>query len=300
MKIIDGHAHVFETLKGFAARGELRAIGKGLARWSNGDVDAMIPEGYGDREFTGESLIRLMDENQIERAVLLQGSYYGFQNEYTAEVVSQYPDRFVGAATFDPFCKRAEELYQRLFGELGFRILKFETSTGGGLMGYHKDYPLDIGLEPWIGKTASAGHTLVLDIGSPGMSSFQPEAVRNIAQKYPEMKIVICHLLACHKQDEETLKQALEILTLPNVWFDLAAVPFNLMPERGPFKTSQRYVGIAKEIVGYNKLIWGTDAPSVLCHESYQDLLNYVFEIPGIKEEELSAILYQNARDVYF
>lgn len=74
LKIIDGHVHLVEKIAGFCRRGELRA---------NGDIMKLIPRGYGDKDFTGEALIRLMDDNDIEKAALMQGSLYGFQNEYS-------------------------------------------------------------------------------------------------------------------------------------------------------------------------------------------------------------------------
>lgn len=37
--------------------------------------------------FTADDLVSVMDENGVEKAVLLQGQFFGFQNEYTAEAV---------------------------------------------------------------------------------------------------------------------------------------------------------------------------------------------------------------------
>ncbi|MFR5410778.1 MAG: amidohydrolase family protein, partial [Enterocloster bolteae] len=130
MKLIDAHTHVFEQLCGFGPRGELRPIGGGKARWANGDEIEMIPPGLGERSFTADTLAALLRENHVERAVLLQGSFYGFQNEYVLESARRYPDLFVPAATCDPFCKEAEYLLHRFIHEKGFRIVKFETSSG--------------------------------------------------------------------------------------------------------------------------------------------------------------------------
>ena len=35
-----------------------------------------------------------MDRNEVERAVLMQGSMYGFQKRYYGELLRRYPDRF--------------------------------------------------------------------------------------------------------------------------------------------------------------------------------------------------------------
>lgn len=299
MKILDAHTHVFEYLSSFRGEGEIRAIGGGKARWANGQIVEMIPPELGDKGFEVETLVKVMKENQVEKAVLLQGSFYGFHNEYVAEAMHKYPEMFLGAGTFDPFARYADQIYERLTHELRFRVIKFETSTGGGLMSYHEAYDLFEVFDPIVEKMENNGQVLVLDIGSPGMTSYQPEAVARLAKKYPKVHMIICHLLAPTLEDEEALREGLNILKADNIWFDLAAVPFNVKPEKYPYPTGQKYIAMAKEIVGAEKLIWGTDVPSVLVHDSYQNLLTFVIESGIFTEEELKGVLYENAMLAY-
>ena len=53
----------------------------------------VIPSQFGGDSVTAEHILEIMDQNQVEKAVLLQGNYYGFQNLYTHEAVKRYPDR---------------------------------------------------------------------------------------------------------------------------------------------------------------------------------------------------------------
>ena len=299
MRLLDAHCHVFEYLSSFRGEGEIRAIGGGKARWANGQIVSMIPPHLGDKGFETETLVKFLREKGVEKAVLLQGSFYGFHNEYVAEAVKSYPDLFLGAGTFDPFAKYADQIYERLTYELGFRVLKFETSTGGGLMSYHEAYDLFEVFDSIVKKMDQNKQVLVLDIGSPGMSSFQPQAVAKLAKKYPKVNMIICHLLAPTLKDEEALRSGLEILKADNIWFDLAAVPFNVKPENYPYPTGQKYIAMAKEIVGAEKLIWGTDVPSVLVHDTYEELLSFVSEAGIFTEEELAGVLYENAIEAY-
>ena len=300
MKIIDTHVHVFETLKGFNGKGELRPIGNGRGRFANGEEVNMIPPELGETAFTADTCYQFLKEQGVEKAVLLQGSFYGFQNEYAIEAAEKYPDMFLPAGTFDPFGCCAGQIYDRLTREMGVRVLKFEVSTGCGITSYHKDFNLaqDMG---WIAEKCDENNqVLVLDIGSPGMTSFQPQAVAALAKKHPSLKIVVCHLLAPTRKDEEALKRGLEILALPNVYFDLAAIPHNVQPEDYPFPTGIRYIEAARDIVGYDKLMWGTDIPSVLFRASYKELLNYMADSGIFNEEELNAVVYDNALKVFF
>lgn len=299
MNVLDAHTHIFEYLKGFGGNGELRPIGGGKARWADGTVVSMIPPGLGDTAFTAEALLKLLEENGVGRAVLLQGSFYGFQNEYVAEAVKKYPDKFLGAGTYDPFAKNADAVYERLTEELGFRAMKFETSTGGGLMSYHDHYDIYQRFHDIAGKMVTHNQTLVLDIGSPGMSSFQPGAVKRLAEEYPELHIVICHLLAPRPSDWKALEKGLLELDQKHIWFDLAAVPFNVQPEQNPYPTGLSFIRMASELIGYKKLLWGTDVPSVLNYDSYQGLLSYLTDSGIFAGEALEAVLYGNAVEAY-
>ena len=131
------------------------------------------------------------------------------------------------------------------------------------------------------------------------MDSYQPEAVRNIALKYPNLRIVVCHLLAPGRKGGDRMKYDLECLSLPNVWFDLAALPYFQMPESWPFPTAQKHIVEAANIVGHKKLIQGTDTPSVLLYEKYGDLINYIREIPDFTNIEKEDILGNNALEAY-
>jgi len=301
MKIIDAHTHIFENISGFGHRGELRGIGNGIARWANGDDIALIPPELGDKSFEAESLVSFLDNNGIEKAILLQGSYYGFQNEYVWETVRRWPHLFVASATLDPFCKSAAEIFENLLEEKKFTIFKFEISSGGGLMGYHQDFDIAGNVFSGIFERISDSHgTLVLDIGSPGMASFQPQAVAAVAKRHPNMKIVLCHLLAPRRNDGEELERSLNMLNFTNVCFDLSAMPFNVSPEQYPYPTAQKFLAIAKNIVGVNKLIWGSDIPGTLLHGSYDKQINYILESDLFTPDELERVFYNNAMDVYF
>ena len=76
-------------------------------------------------------------------------------------------------------------------------------------------------------------------------------------------------------------------------------MPFNVQPEAYPDPTGIRYIRDACSIVGYEKLLWGTDIPSVLCSDSYQHLADYFVQGGGFSEHEVRAIFYGNAMKAY-
>ena len=105
MKIIDAHAHVVQCIAGFTSRGELRSAGGGRARYADGSEFQMIPQKFGE-SFTADDLVSVMDENGVEKAVLLQGQFFGFQNEYTAEAVKKVSAQVCGGGVVRPVLRK--------------------------------------------------------------------------------------------------------------------------------------------------------------------------------------------------
>jgi len=301
MKIIDAHAHVVQCIAGTGSQGELRPCGGGKAVYATGQVIQMLPKEFGEYDAKPEDLIKVMDAHGVEKAVLLQGNYFGFQNLYTHEAVQKYPDRFVGAATYDPFCVQTEDIKRYLFDELKFKIVKFEVSNGSGLMCNHPTVDLDGEvMNQEYRYAAEHDLTFVIDIGRPRNNCWQVDALRSAILKYPDMKFVICHLLAPQLGDGELLKRSLEKLALPNVWFDLAALCLNSKPETYPYPTAREYVKYGVDIVGADRLMWGSDMPSAMTRDTYQHFIDFVKENPLLSEEDKKKIFYDNAQKVFF
>jgi hypothetical protein len=301
MKIIDAHAHVVQYIAGFTSRGELRGIGGGKAKYADGQTFQMLPPELGDFGVAPEKLIEVMDENSVEKAVLLQGQYFGFQNEYTAEAIKKYPDRFTGAASYDPFCNKVDDVKNYLFKTLGFKAVKFEVSNGSGLMAYHP--PIDLNGEVMNKEYAYASDnnlTFVIDIGRPRNCCWQVENLAAAIKKYKDVTFVICHLLAPQRDDNELLKVALGKLVMSNVYFDLASLGHNQQPEKFPYPTAVKHLATAKSVVGADKLMFGTDMPGNLCRDTYAHLRDYIIDGNVFTQSELEDIFYNTANKIYF
>ena len=301
MKIIDAHAHVAQYIAGFTSKGELRAVGQGKAQYSTGEIFQMFPPEMGDIGVSPEALLKVMDENDVEKAVLLQGNWLGFHNQYTYEAVIKYPERFVGAATYDPFCVNVEAVKKRLFDDLGFKIVKFELSTGSGLMANRPPVYLDgTVMNGCYAHAREKGLTVVMDIGRPNCPCWQVDALASAISKYPEVTIVICHLLAPQRGDVQILSDALQKLKMPNVYFDLASLANNQKPESFPYPTASKHLETAKNTVGADRLMFGSDMPSALARDSYTHLKDYIIQSGVFNEKELQDVFYNTAYKVFF
>ena len=76
MRVIDSHAHLVQYIAGTGAGGELRSIGGGMARYASGQIVRMIPEEFHTDGVSAEQFLQVMDQNGVEKAVLLQGNFY--------------------------------------------------------------------------------------------------------------------------------------------------------------------------------------------------------------------------------
>ncbi|MGT2906917.1 amidohydrolase family protein [Streptococcus dentiloxodontae] len=306
MKKIDGHSHIVAATAGYNGNGRMTPLGSGYTIWDNGELIKLYPDGYGDTDFTAESFLRLLDENGIDKAVLLQGSLHGYQNYYTYLAVKRYPDRFIGAFSVDPFADSALSIVRRHVEELGFRAIKFEISQGGGIHGYHGNTPFRLDTDPKIAQILNylsdyPGFVVTVDYGNFDQISHQPQAFPNLATYYPELDFVVCHLSFPHAATPNRLRNDLRMWKdYDNIYTDISAIQDIDAPETFPFPNSQANIKIAKEVLGAKKLIWGTDSPWSATFNTYEELATWLEAVDIFTQEELEDIFYNNAERVYF
>ncbi|GHN43692.1 hypothetical protein ME797_10580 [Lactobacillus delbrueckii] len=168
MKKIDAHLHLVWDLASYKGNGRSNALGNGLVVWDSGFKTRLFPAGWGDDAFRADAARKVMEDHDVAKAVLLQGSLYGFQNYYSWQAAKAAPDRFAPAFSVDPFASEAEKIVKRHVEDLGFRALKLEVSQAGGLMGYH--LPFDLAEDDRLGKildylSSYPGFAVAVDYG---------------------------------------------------------------------------------------------------------------------------------------
>ena len=208
---------------------------------------------------------QLAIERSREIRLWIVDNFLGPQNLYTYEAAKKYPDRLAAAATYDPFCRNVDSIRKHLFEDLGIKIVKFEVSTGSGLMSYHPTIPLDGDvIEEMLSYAEMHNNTVVFDIGRYPAECWQPEA-------------------------------------LANVVFDLASLPSNQGKDATyPYPDAIHYIKRAIELVGSDRLMWGSDLPMNLCKDSYRHLIDYIVLSNEISTPDKENIMSATAAKVYF
>ncbi len=305
--VIDAHAHIFARVQGRVAAGPTHGLGYGRVSFGGAQIQALPPLAEATA-FGAEMLLAHLDWAGVERAVLLQGPFYGECNQYVLEAVSRYPDRLVAAAYFDPWVPDNCTLYGRTLALGPFRALKLECSENAGLCGLHPDARLDDpGLEWLWSDLERRDMVLVVDLGAVGSRAYQTAAVRAIATHHPGLPIVIPHLAQPTPRVEadpglwsQWLAQ-IDLGRLPNVWFDCAALPGYLPRENYPYPTAGHYLRLVIERIGAGKVMWGSDLPSLLTHATYRQLVEMAeLHTQFLTRQERELVLGGNALRVYW
>ena len=131
-----------------------------------------------------EDLIRFMDLNKIDRTVLIQCMYHGYDNSYMCDCLRRFPDRLHGVALIDPVKPGAAEEMERLYREHGVQGMRL--------------YPIRDQDASWL----SSDEQNVLwetaqRLGVPFTwfgRCHQIPLLEPILQRFPEVNVIVDHL----------------------------------------------------------------------------------------------------------
>jgi len=305
--MVDAHAHIFQKVDSFTGSGELKSIRFGKVKKATGEIFRLLPPSFGETCFSPETLLEYMDWMGIDKAILLQGTLYGFYNEYVADAVARWPDRFTGCALVDPMIQHATKVLKYAVGELGFRALKFECSEVFGLAGIHPEMRIDS--SNWMAIFEEARRyklPLIFDTGMPGTVGYQVESLRKLTESYPDLNVVVCHLGVPYPELEDNTKLYAnwkELISLGknhNVWIDIASLPALFAKQEYPYLEAQKYLKLVYEMVGSTRLLWGSDIPGILTQVTYKQCLDFIRNnCSFLSEEEKRNILGENAKRLF-
>ena len=308
--LIDAHNHIFPRIHGLNAAGPTRGMGYGRAMIGADEVQVTPPFGEG-LAYAPETLLANLDWAGVDRAVLLQGPFYGECNPYVFDALRRYPDRLVGAAYFDPWMANSRRTFEEILGgeqaDTPYRAVKLECSVPTGLCGIHPQARLDAPELAWLWQELERrGLILVLDLGGIGSRSYQTAAVRAIAVRHPRLKVVIAHLgqpNPAAEADADLWRQweeQIDLGLLPNVWFDFASLIAYVHEEGYPFPSVERYLRLAIDRIGAHKVMWGSDQPGTLVHATYRQYVSLArLHTRFLPAPDQNLVLGQNANEVY-
>jgi hypothetical protein len=230
-----------------------------------------------------EDLIASMDESGIDRSVICgfpwnQPDLCSFHNQYLMEAASRYPDRlivFISILFSNPDWS-GKELDQALKG----------GARGVGEIAFYRDQMTsqDIhSMKPILIQMEKRGIPLLLHTNETIGHSYRGkgrtplEHFYELILSFPNLPIILGHWgggLPFYELMPEVAK------TMVNVYYDTAA---------SPFIYSKKIYAIVSEIVGVEKILFGTDFPLISPRRYFKEL-----EESGLSKQDREKILGLN------
>lgn len=301
MKIIDAHIHIFSKINGANAMGAV--IGCEYGKILNaGTRSAFMPPYTEKTLYNAEMILETMNQNGIDKAVLLQNPTIGNVNEEIGEAILKYSGRLAGVLQVDPFAADAVQKVEQCLTRYPYCAIKLELSTGWGWTGIYEktEFHYDM-LKPLIEVAFAHKLTVIFDTGDTNSRAYLPKELCKLAECFPNVPFVIEHGgYMTPDGDRKKWEAMTDLVKIPNIYFGICAMG-SLLEEEYPCKKSLELLRQLYDKAGAEKLLWGTDAPCTLKSYTYKQMIDSIVKYADfLSEEDLKKIFYDNAEKLFF
>lgn len=287
--IIDAHSHLWLKQDTVVEGLPIRTLENGRSLFM-GEVRQMLPPFMTDGVNSAEVFLSNMDYAQVSAAVVTQEFIDGFQNDYLAEVVARYPDRFFvcGMCEFRKpgYLDQARQLIVRGFKGIKIPAQRLLLQEGRVRLNCEEMMQMFHLME-------QNGVLLSIDMAD---GDTQVGELEEVIQECPKLKVAIGHFgMVTRPQWKEQIKLARH----PHVRIESGGITWLFNDEFYPFKGAVRAIREAAELVGFEKLMWGSDYPRTITAITYRMSYDFVSKSAELTEREKALFLGENARSFY-
>ncbi len=270
--IIDAHAHLWKKQNGIVNGKPVFDVGRGRSDFG-GEIKQMMPPYITDGVNSVERFLANMDYACVSGAVITQEYIDGNQDEYLLTCKS---DRIKICALYE----------ERTLGDMSdFDGIKI-------CAGRLKDKNLFNHLEPF--KVANNnGKFISIDLAD---GDEQTSMMQEIIEIFPNLRIAIGHFGMVTR--ENWLEQ-IKLAKNKNVFIESGGITWLFNDEFYPFSSAIKAINEAADIVGYDKLMWGSDYPRTMTAITYKMSYDFIVKSNEISEENKRLFLGENARSFY-
>lgn len=287
--IIDAHSHLWLKQDTVVEGLPIRTLENGRSLFM-GEVRQMLPPFMTDGVNSAEVFLSNMDYAQVSAAVVTQEFIDGFQNDYLAEVATRYPDRFFvcGMCEFrkSGYLDQARQLIAK--GFKGIKIPAQRLLLKEGRVRLNCE-----GMMQMFHLMEQNGVLLSIDMAD---GDTQVGELEEVIQECPKLKVAIGHFgMVTRPQWKEQIKLARH----PHVRVESGGITWLFNDEFYPFKGAVRAIREAAELVGFEKLMWGSDYPRTITAITYRMSYDFVSKSAELMEREKALFLGENACSFY-
>ena len=254
----------------------------------------MLPPFMTSGQNTAEVFLSNMDYAQVAAAVVVQEFIDGLQNSYLAEVSRKYPQRFFvcGMADYlhDGFFLQAQELIEQ-----GFRGMAI---PGHRLLGRKLT---DDEMMQMFRLMEEKGVILSVTLADGNQ---QVGELREVIEECPRLKIAVGHLGMANPPvsppwENPSWQEQIKLARYENVFIESGGITWLYNSEFYPFPSAIRAIREAAELVGMEKLMWGSDYPRTITAITYRMSYDFVIKTSELSDNEKRLFLGKNARRFY-
>ena len=289
MNIIDAHSHLWLKQDTRWNGKEIRSLKNGRSIFLGEEVQ-MIPPFIIDSVNSAEVFLSNMDYAQVTAAVVVQELIDGNQNDYLIDVQKRFPERFIVCGMFDYFGNNIVEEVRTLI-DRGFKGI------------------------------AIPGHRLILDdrrvmLNSPEMmaafklmeendvflsitladGALQVSELQEVIEECPKLRIAIGHF---GMPAIEGWKEQIKLARHDNVMIEAGGITWLYNSEFYPFPSAIQAIRKAADLVGMEKLMWGSDYPRTITAITYRMSYDFIVKSNRLTEREKALFLGENAQRFY-
>ena len=277
--IIDAHTHLFPA--------KIRKNRE--AYFSDEPAFKKLYQSPKSKLIGASEMLASMDAGRVDKSVIFgfpwkNDGLFKRHNDYISEVVSRYPDRFIGLGCFDPFSDGVAEETHRCLKEVGL--------SGIGELAFYQSGIADdalVRLKPVMEICSALNFPVLIHTNEPVGHQYPGKTPNTLTQiyqlidTYPQNKIVLAHWgggLFFFSLLKKEVKQRLK-----RVLFDTAA---------SPYLYDANVYRLAIELVGAEKILFGSDFPLLPPARYFEEM-----KTVGLSDEEMKQICGANAAKLF-
>ncbi|MCR5779142.1 MAG: amidohydrolase [Bacteroidaceae bacterium] len=294
--LIDTHAHLWlrqdTQWNGLAIRTK---EGNGSRSEFLGEERQMLPPFMIDGKNTAEVFLSNMDYAQVGAAVVVQEFIDGIQNNYLREVQQRYPERF--------FCYAMVDYLRDGFCDEAIRLMTADDFQGMAipghrLLGRKLTDPEMMQMFRWM-EANDKYLSITLAYGDQQVSELS-----EVISECPSLKIAIGHLGMADQPttppwENESWRSQILLARNENVMIESGGITWLYNTEFYPFPSAIRAIREATNLVGMEKLMWGSDYPRTITAITYRMSYDFVSKSTELTDEEKLLFLGENAKRFY-
>lgn len=249
--------------------------------------EAMRPASW-----TPEELMAHAKPEGVDRVVLIQMSFYQWDNSYMLNCMDRFPDLFAGVALVDWTADRPEHEMSRLAnrGVTGFRVRRGDApaETWAETPSFHRMFAF------------ARDHRLAI---CPLIDPDCLSSLGRMCNRYPETPVVIDHM--CRIGADGVIRdrdiEALGALAVYPAAHVKTSAFYALGAKAPPHADLEPLIRRLHGFYGANRLMWASDCPFAVVNEKYRDSIALVRDgCPWLTPAEREQLLRATAQRIFF